>query len=112
MGNATKMAAYWNQMAKFSIKLPLGPQDELCTLFEELQVNAMAPPKWTQPCNSWISAPTWALINKRAMLQQQGKLPQQALCCIGQQIVAGLKGDRQQWAASMAEIIKGHLADG
>ncbi len=35
-GSATKMAAYQKQMAKFPIKLPLGPQTELCSLFEEL----------------------------------------------------------------------------
>ncbi len=52
------------------------------------------------------------LINKRAMLQQQGKLPQQALRLIGQQIVAGLKGDRCQRAVDMAEAINKHLAGG
>jgi hypothetical protein len=70
------------------------------------------PPKQAQPRNSWISAPTWALIDKRAMLQQQGKLPQQELRPIGQQIVAGLKGDRYQWAADVAEAIDKHLAGG
>jgi hypothetical protein len=34
MGSVTKMAAYRKRMAKFPIKLPGGPQDELCTLFE------------------------------------------------------------------------------
>jgi hypothetical protein len=52
----------------------------------------------------------WALINKRAMLRQQGKLPQQALHLIGQQITAGLKGDRRQRAADVAEAIDKHLA--
>jgi hypothetical protein len=99
-------------MAKFLIKLPRGPQDELCTLFEELQLNVVAPPKQAQLRNSWISAPTWALINKRAMLRQQGKLPQQVLRLIGQQIAAGLKGDRRQRAADVAEAINKHLAGG
>ncbi len=36
VGSATKMAAYRKWMAKFPIKLPLGPQTELCSLFEEL----------------------------------------------------------------------------
>jgi hypothetical protein len=36
MGSATRMAAYQKQMAKFPLKLPLGPQDELCTLYKEL----------------------------------------------------------------------------
>jgi hypothetical protein len=99
-------------MAKFPIKLPRGPQDELCTLFKELQLDVMAPPKQAQPPTSWISAPTWALINKRAILWQQGKLPQQALNLIGQQIMAGLKGDRRQQAAEMAEAIDKHLAGG
>jgi hypothetical protein len=53
-----------------------------------------------------------ALIDKRAMLRQQGKLPQQALHLIGQQIVAGLKGERRQQAADMAEAIDKHIAGG
>ncbi len=36
VGSASKMAAYQKRMAKFPIKLPRGPQDELCTLFKEL----------------------------------------------------------------------------
>jgi hypothetical protein len=54
----------------------------------------------------------WALINKRAMLRQQGKLPQKVLRLIGQQILAGLKGDRRQQAVDMAEAINKHLAGG
>ncbi len=46
------------------------------------------------------------------MLRQQGKLPQQALRLIGQQIVAGLKGDRHQRAADVAEAINKHLVGG
>jgi hypothetical protein len=95
VGNATKMVAYRKQMDKFPVKLPRGPQDELCTLFEELQLNVVAPPKQVQPCNSWINAQTWALIDKRAMLWQQGKLPQQVSHLIRRQIMAGLKGDRR-----------------
>ena len=68
VGSAMKMAAYRKQMAKFPIKLPLGPQTELCSLFEELRLNVMVPPIQTQPHNSWISAPTWAQIDKRAAL--------------------------------------------
>jgi hypothetical protein len=69
--SAMKTAAYCKQMAEFPrIKLPPGPQDVLSAIFEELQLNVVAPPKQTQPHNSWISAPTWALINKRAMLRQ------------------------------------------
>jgi hypothetical protein len=71
----------------------------------------MAPPKRTQPHNSWIFSPTWALINKWTMLQQQGKLLQQASCLIGQQILSGPKGDRRQVATDVAETIKGHLVD-
>jgi hypothetical protein len=69
------MAAYQKRMAKFPIKLPLGPQTELCSLFEELQLDVVAPPEQAQLRNSWIPAPTWVLIDKRAMLKQQGKLP-------------------------------------
>ncbi len=103
------MAAYQKWMAKFPIKLPLGPQTELCSLFEELRLNVVAPPKQAQPCNSWISAPTWALIYKRAMLPQQEKLPQWMSHLIRRQINAGLKGDQKQRAATVAENIKGHL---
>jgi hypothetical protein len=106
------MAAYQKRMAIFPIKLPLGPQTELCSLFEELQLDVVAPPKQAQPCNSWISAPTWALIDKRAMLRQQGKLPQQTSCLIGRQINAGLKGNQKQHAATFVENIEGHLAGG
>ena len=69
----------------------------------------MVPPKRAQPHNSWISVPMWALINKGAMLRQQGKLPQQALHLIGQQIQAGLKGNRHQRAADVAKAIDKHL---
>jgi hypothetical protein len=55
------MAAYRKQMAKFFLKLPSGPQDELCAMFEGLRLDVVAPPKRAQPRNSWISAPTWAL---------------------------------------------------
>jgi hypothetical protein len=70
----------------------------------------MAPPKQAQTCNQWISAPTWALTNKRVALEQQGKLSQQANHLIGRQIAAGLKGDRANHAVAAAEEIKGHLA--
>jgi hypothetical protein len=87
------MAAYQKRMAKFPIKLPLGLQTELCSLFEELRLDVVAPPKQAQPRNSWISVPTWALIDKRAMLQQKGKLPQRTSHLIGRQINAELKGN-------------------
>jgi hypothetical protein len=44
VGSTTKMTAYWKQLAKFPIRLPRGPQDELTTLFEELCLDVMAPP--------------------------------------------------------------------
>ncbi len=106
------MAAYRRRLATFPVKLPLGPQTELCSMFEELQLNVVAPPKRTQPRNSWISAPTWALIDKRAALRQQGKLSQQTSRLIGRQIKAGLSGGRQQHAATAAENIEIHLAGG
>jgi hypothetical protein len=99
-------------MARFPVKLPLGPQRELCSKFEELRIDVVVPPPRTQPRNSWILAPTLALINKRAALQQQGKLSQQVSCLIGRQIKAGLSGDRQQRAPNAAENIEVHLAGG
>jgi hypothetical protein len=72
----------------------------------------VAPPTWAQPHNQWISAPTWAFIDKRAALRQQGKLSQKAARVIGSQIAAGLKGDRAQRAAAAAEKIQGHLVAG
>jgi hypothetical protein len=69
-------------------------------------------PTQAQPRNQWIFAPTWAFIDKRAALRQQGKLLQQAPHLIGRQIAAGLKGDRAQRAAAAAEKIEGHLAAG
>jgi hypothetical protein len=95
-GSATKIAAYQKWMAKFPLKLPSGTHDKLCALYEELRLNVMAPPKWAQPRNSWISAPTWVLIDKKAMLRQQGKLLKQMSHLIGWQIVTGLRGDRRQ----------------
>jgi hypothetical protein len=106
------MTAYRKRLAKFPVKLPRGPQDELTTLFEELRLDVVALPTRAQPCNQWISAPTWAFIDKRAALRQQGKLSQQAAHLIGRQIAAGLKGDRAQRAAAAAEKIKEHLAAG
>jgi hypothetical protein len=103
------MVAYRKRMAKFPLKLPSGPQDELCPLFKELQLNVMVLPMPAQPRNSWISTPTWVNINKRAMLRQQGKLPKQASRCTGRQIAARLKGDRQHQAADVAANIKMHL---
>jgi hypothetical protein len=111
-GNAAKMTAYRERLAKFPVKLPWGPQDELTTLFKVLHLDVVAPPTRAQPCNQWISTPTWVFIDKRAALQQQGKLLQQAARLIGRQIVAGLKGDHAQHAVAAAEKIKGHLAAG
>ena len=62
------MAAFRKWMAKFSLKLPSGPQDELCALYEGLRLDVMAPPKRVQPRNSWISTPTWGLIDGREIL--------------------------------------------
>jgi hypothetical protein len=70
----------------------------------------VALPKRAQPRKSWISTPTWALINKRAMLRQQGKLLKQASRCIDRQIAAGLMGDRQHQIAGVAANIEMHLA--
>ena len=95
-GSATRMAAYRKRMAKFSLKLPRCPLDELCTLYEELRLNVVAPPKRAQPRNSWISVPTWVLIDRRAMLQRQGKLSKRMSRLLGWQIASGLKGDRRQ----------------
>ena len=111
-GSEKRMTAYRNRMAKFPIKLPRGPQEELCTLFEELRLDVQAPPKRDRPRNQWISTATWALIDKRAMLRQAGKLGQQEARLIGRQICAGLKKDRTQRAAVAAEKIEGHLAAG
>ena len=36
VGSATRMVAYQKWMAKFPLKLPSGPQDELCALFKGL----------------------------------------------------------------------------
>ncbi len=104
------MAAYQKGMAKFPVKLSRGPQTKLCSLFEELRPNVVVPPKQTQLRNSWISAPTWAQIDKRAALWQQGKLLQQTSCLIGRQIKAGLSGNRRQRAVTVVENIEMDLA--
>jgi hypothetical protein len=57
-GSATRMAAYQKWMAEFPLKLPSGFQDELCAMFEGLQLDVVAPPKRAQLRNSWISTPT------------------------------------------------------
>ena len=106
------MAAYRKLMAKFPLKLPSGPHDELCTLYEGLRLDVVAPPKRAQPRNSWISAPTWELIDRRATLRQQGKLSKRMSRLLGRRIASGLKGDRRQRAADMAGNIKGLLAGG
>ena len=72
----------------------------------------MAPPKRTQPRNSWILALTWAQIDKRVALRQQGKLLQQTSRRIGRQIKAGLSGDWRQCAVTVVENIEKHLAGG
>jgi hypothetical protein len=106
------MAAYRKRMAKFPLKLSSGPQDKLCAMFEGLQLDVVVPPKRAQPRNSWISAPMWALIDRRAMLRQQGKLLKRMTHLLGRQIASGLKGDRQQQAANVAGNIEGLLASG
>ena len=106
------MAAYRKRIAKFPLKLPRGPLDKLCTLYEELRLDVVASPKWAQPHNSWISAPTWGLIDRRAMLWRQGKLSKRMSRLLGRKIVSGLKGDRQQRAANVAGNIEGLLASG
>jgi hypothetical protein len=53
-------------MARFSVKLLGGPQDELTTLFEELQLNVEAQHIWAQPRNQWISTPTCATTAGKA----------------------------------------------
>ena len=85
------MAAYRKRIAKFPLKLSHGPLDELCTLYEELRLDVLAPPKRAQPRNSWISAPTWGLIDRRAMLQRQGKLLKRMSRLLGLQIASGLR---------------------
>jgi hypothetical protein len=104
------MAAYRKRIAKFPLKLPRGPLDKLCTLYEELRLDVVAPPKRAQPRNSWISAPTWGLIDRRAMLRRQGKLSKWMSRLLGRQIASGLKGDRQQQAADGVGNIEGLLA--
>ena len=104
------MAAYRKRIAKFPLKLPCGPLDELCTLYKELRLDVMVPPKRAQPRNSWISVPTWGLIDRRAMLHRQGKLSKRMYRLLGWQITSGLKGDRRQQAANMAANIEGFLA--
>jgi hypothetical protein len=106
------MTACCKRRVKFLIKLPEGPLDKLTTCFEELCLNVVAPPARAQPRNQWIFTPTWALINKRAVLQQQGKLLQQAAHLIGRQITARLKGDRTKRAVVATEIIERHLTAG
>jgi hypothetical protein len=86
-----------------------GPLDKLTTCFEELHLDVVALPTQAQPHNQWTSAPTWALIDKRAVLQQHGKLSQQAAHLIGRKITAKLKGDRTKRAVVAADIIKWRL---
>jgi hypothetical protein len=62
------MTAYRKRLAKFPVKLPQGPQDELTTLFEELHHDVVAPPTRAQLRNQWFSATTWVFIDKRAAL--------------------------------------------
>jgi hypothetical protein len=66
----------------------------------------VAPPTGptTQPI--WIFAPTWALIDKRATLQQQGGELSKATCLIGRQ------GDHAKCEAAAAEKIEEHLVAG
>ena len=101
---------YQKRLAKFPVRLPRGSQDELPTLFEELRHDVVAPPTHAQPRNQQISAPTWALIKKRVVLRQQGKLLQQTTHLFRRQIAAGLKGDCAKHTAAAAEKIEGHLA--
>ena len=88
------MVAYRKRVAKFPLKLPRGPLDELCTLYKELHLNVVAAPKRAQPRNSWISAPTWGLIDRKAMLRRQGKLSKRMSRLLGRQIASGLRGDK------------------
>jgi hypothetical protein len=111
-GSATKIMAYWKRLAKFLVRLPWGPQDELTTLFEELHLDVVALPTRAQLCNQWIPTPTWALINKSAALRQQGKLSQQATHLTGRQTATGHNRDRVKHAAAAADKIEGHLVAG
>ena len=111
-GSGMRMATYRKRIAKFPLKLPHGPLDKLCTLYKELRLDVVAPPKRAQPRNSWISAPTWGLINRRAMLRRQGKLSKRMSRLLGWRMVSGLRGDRQQQAAYVAGNIEGLLASG
>jgi hypothetical protein len=111
VGSVAKITAFCKLFAKFPIKLPQGPLDELKTLFKELCLNVVALPTRAQPHNQWVSAPTWALFDKRAVLQQQGKLSQQAAYLIGRQITTKLlKGGCAKQAVVAAEKIERHLA--
>ena len=106
------MAAYQKRIASFPLKLPRGPLDELCTLHEELHLDVMAPPKRAQPHNSWISSPTWGLINRRAIFWRQGTLSKRISRLLSRQIASGLRGDRQQRAANVEGNIEGLSASG
>jgi hypothetical protein len=97
------MAAYCKRMAKFPINSPLDLKMSLVLSSRSFELMLWHCPNKHTRC---------ALMDKKAMLRQQGRLLQQASCVIGRQIASGLKGNQKQCVATAAENIEGQLAGG
>ena len=71
-----RLLRYRRRVAKFPIRLPPGPKTEAEDLFEQLKDTLEKPSAREHNQNSWISAATWRLIDRRAQLKSMGSITQ------------------------------------
>ena len=97
---------YFQKRKKYPLPLQaVGEKSKSDLLFEELRkARAKAPPQKPWRINSWISQPTWSLIDKRAELNKTGNQSEDVKRQMNMEIKKALREDRRKRTRSIAAL--------
>jgi len=108
-----RLQRYRRRFARFPVQLPrFGPRTEQEEMFEELKAECERPHPRERPANEWISARTWKLVDRGAVLNRKGRLSQANRRALRRQIDASLKVDRRERTRKVGETVTAHLGNG
>ena len=110
--NGEAVRRYRHKAETFPLTLPIGPRTEGEAMFEELQLLQPMVPVRERHTHDWIREGTWIIVDRRAALRKQNKLPRAEGRALTRKIHASLKLDRIERARRAGEELMKNIGSG
>jgi len=110
--NGEAVRRYRHKAETFPLTLPIGPRTEGEAMFEELQLLQPMVPVRERHTHDWIREGTWIIVDRRAALRKQNKLPRAEGRALTRKIHASLKLDRIERARRAGEELMKEIGSG